>query len=227
MIMYLVALLIVGVALGTIAATKILDKPLEFVWVTVSHKETSTTNTNENVNTETNSNADTNSSSTATETTWKSFTPRGGYTIQVAYPFGYHVYFDSSLSAYPSRSTDILYISPTPLDNTPRDRAISAVMYVFESNKTQADFTTAVQTEKDSMVDVATTSVTYNSIAWTKMSGMQDMFGEATPKVVYMADLVQSNGKYTIVKAQFTGNTAQTDLLDMLDESVSRTTLAQ
>ncbi|MCW1930017.1 MAG: hypothetical protein KIH62_001730 [Candidatus Kerfeldbacteria bacterium] len=210
-IAYLVTLLIVGVALGTITATKVLGNPFEYVWVKVARKVVETSNTG-NVNT--------------ADVTWKTFTPRL-FAIAIAYPLGYHLYLDSGLSSDPGRDSDIIYISPTPLDTTPRDGAIAALTYTLQRNKTQADFDAAVEEARDVMADVAITSVTYNEIAWTKMSGTQVIFGETLPKVVYVAKVAQANadGMYVIVTAQFDGNSAEVELIDVLDESVSHTSI--
>lgn len=213
--LYLVALLICGASLGTLLTVNILGKPFEYAWVTVTRHIPEVDDATDVV--------DSSSDVDVPQTTWKEYTTRTSG-ITAAYPIGWHVLYDSSLNRpTPDTRGDLLYLNPNPIDTTPRDGSLAPVLFEFVRNSTSADLTKAISKASGQMTDVTTSTVTYNGIQWTKLSGTEDYFGTEVPGVAFFS-LVSRAGNSILVKGEFgyPGSTDGLEFQEYLEESVSR-----
>lgn len=195
--LYLSALLICGVALGTLLSVQMLGKPFEYAWVTVAHNDDGTsTNTNANANTNT---------AIDVSADWQYFTVRSNGAV-VGYPVGWQLWYNSELARPTNASPkgSILYMSPEPLDDTPRGGSVAPIILTFVRNSSEADVQAAVTQFRNELTSPESTTVTYNDIAWTRVTGMEDLFGSAVPATGFFARLPQagSTTQYTLVTAQ-------------------------
>lgn len=213
--LYLVALLVCGASLGTLLTVNILGKPFEYAWVTVTRHAPETTDTTDVNDVE------------VPEATWKEYSVRTSG-VTVAYPAGWSVLYDSALARTTSDTRgDILYLSPNPLDNTPRGGAMAPVLYEFVRNGTAASLTAAVNQFAAQMTNTTTTTVTYNTIEWTKVIGTEDFFGTPVAGEAYFA-LVAGSSSSTLVRAEFAYSSEDdASLKTYLNESVSRAKLSE
>jgi hypothetical protein len=199
-----VTLLIAGVSLGTLAATKILGNPFDYAWVTVAHKD-----------------AENNS----TEVEWSS-EDLAQYGVSVAHPVGYDLFLYYGISQQQPSQSDTLVLSPSLLSDAPTDGP-ARLAYSFQNNATENDLSSAIEAARDQMTQVTMSTETYHEIEWTKLMGTQDVFGSPAAGVVYVAYVPSAISSTTgvVITARLAGADNENNLLHVLDETVQRTTL--